>query len=92
MANPVYHDYSAGFHVEREVFSVRCKAFPWQSAGTLNRVIVGSDCNIRVWMETASELIQDYDGGFFTEQHTIRIDIQRKILKLAGVGYRHLTR
>lgn len=84
MKNPVFHDYSAGYCVEREVLSIRCKAFAWQSAGELNRVIVDADCRIKVWMPTAEEFIQEYDGGFFTDMHTLRSDVQRKVQKLIG--------
>lgn len=84
MSNPVFLDYSAGYCVEREVLSICCKAFAWQSAGELNRVIVDSDCRIKVWMATTEEFIQEYDGGFFTDMHTLRSDIQRKIQKRIG--------
>lgn len=84
MTNPVFLDYSAGYCVEREVLSIRCKAFAWQSAGELNKVIVDADCRIKVWMPTAEEFIQEYDGGFFTDMHTLRSDIQRKIQKRIG--------
>lgn len=92
MTNPVYHDYSAGFLTERKVLSIRGKAFPWQKAGAENRVIVDADCRILVWIQTDCEYIQDYENGYFTEHHSLRIDVQRKIRMLLGLPYRFFGR
>lgn len=68
---------------EREIFTVKCKAFATQQLRTVNRVIVDADCNVQVWK--ASDAVDEFEGGYFTPAHSLSHAMVAKIRRMAGV-------